>query len=269
MRKLYVSLLLVSAMTVLSIASSIAITAHSTARAVTLQVSARTTSLRPLLHIVRTQRERMSSTVSYYTIQSGDTLSGLAAKFYGSVSTWPSLWWVNRSTIANPNEVQVGQRITLSSWHPITSWLLSSALSAVSPHMKLTSVVIRSSKVWDVTRGYPNYCGDGDGDGWDVSCHSASTAGTVTTYAQPASNSYYTGSGAMQQCIIRRESGGNASIWNASGHWGLYQFSEGTWIAHGGSAATFGRASVAEQNRIYYNTVAADGYSDWAPYDGC
>jgi len=79
----------------------------------------------------------------------------------------------------------------------------------------------------------------------------------------------YHGSGAMQQCIISRESGGNPDVWNASGHWGLYQFSESTWIAHGGSAADFGHASVAEQNQIYYNTVAQDGYSDWAPYDGC
>lgn len=88
-------------------------------------------------------------------------------------------------------------------------------------------------------------------------------------YSAPAVTSTYHGSGSMRQCIISRESGGNAGIWNASGHWGLYQFSESTWIAHGGSAADFGHASVAEQNQIYYNTVAQDGYSDWAPYDGC
>jgi len=79
----------------------------------------------------------------------------------------------------------------------------------------------------------------------------------------------YEGSGGMQACIIRAESGGNPYIWNATGHWGLYQFSYGTWVAHGGSPADFGHAGVAEQNQVYYNTVAADGYSDWAPYDGC
>lgn len=88
-------------------------------------------------------------------------------------------------------------------------------------------------------------------------------------YSTPVVTGTYHGSGSMQQCIISRESGGNAGIWNASGHWGLYQFSESTWIAHGGSAASFGKASIAEQNQIYYNTVAQDGYSDWAPYDGC
>jgi len=75
--------------------------------------------------------------------------------------------------------------------------------------------------------------------------------------------------GGMQACIIRAESGGNPDIWNATGHWGLYQFSYGTWVAHGGAPADFGHAGVAEQNQVYYNTVAEDGYSDWAPYDGC
>jgi Transglycosylase-like domain/LysM domain len=87
--------------------------------------------------------------------------------------------------------------------------------------------------------------------------------------SQPAQQGHYTGSSAMQQCIISRESGGNPYIWNASGHWGLYQFSAQTWAAHGGNPADFGHAPVAEQNTVYANTVAADGYSDWAPYDGC
>jgi hypothetical protein len=73
----------------------------------------------------------------------------------------------------------------------------------------------------------------------------------------------------MQQCIISRESGGNSQIWNASGHYGLYQFSYSTWVGSGGAPATFGHASVAQQNQVFYNAVAVRGYSDWAPYDGC
>ena len=33
-----------------------------------------------------------------------------------------------------------------------------------------SSVRAAGGKIWGVTYGYPNYCGDGDGDGWDVSC---------------------------------------------------------------------------------------------------
>lgn len=89
------------------------------------------------------------------------------------------------------------------------------------------------------------------------------TAVTVSSRVDPGS---YSG---FQECVIERESGGNPDIWNASGHWGLYQFSYSTWVAHGGPPGEFGTASVAEQNRIFWNTVAEDGTSDWAPYDHC
>lgn len=95
------------------------------------------------------------------------------------------------------------------------------------------------------------------------------TASPVTKPKAAAPAAHYTGSSAMQECIIRAESGGNSQIWNASGHYGLYQFSEQTWTAHGGNPADFGHASVAEQNAVFAQTVADDGYSDWTPYDGC
>jgi LysM repeat protein len=79
-----------------------------------------------------------------------------------------------------------------------------------------------------------------------------------------------TATSSFQACVIARESGGNPDIWNATGHWGLYQFSEQTWIAYGGSAAEFGHASAAEQTRIFDNAMATSGGADnWAPYDGC
>ena len=78
----------------------------------------------------------------------------------------------------------------------------------------------------------------------------------------------FSGSG-VQACIIARESGGNSQVVNASGHYGLYQFSYSTWVGSGGNGADFGHASVAEQNQVFANAVAARGYSDWTPYDGC
>ena len=56
---------------------------------------------------------------------------------------------------------------------------------------------------------------------------------------------------------------------NSSGHYGLYQFSASTWAAYGGNPADFGNASVAEQNQVFDNAIAAGGQSNWAPYDGC
>ena len=75
--------------------------------------------------------------------------------------------------------------------------------------------------------------------------------------------------GAFGQCVIARESGGNAQIMNSTGHYGLYQFSAATWAAYGGNPADFGHASAAEQNQVFANALAAGGESNWAPYDGC
>jgi hypothetical protein len=117
-----------------------------------------------------------------------------------------------------------------------------------------------------VTVSHSSSGGDGDRDGDDGT-------GTVVTAAVTSgggtSSGTYQGSTAMQRCIIGRESGGNAYIWNATGHWGLYQFSYATWVAHGGAPALFGHAGPAYQTQIFWATVAVDGYSDWAPYDGC
>lgn len=74
-----------------------------------------------------------------------------------------------------------------------------------------------------------------------------------------------TPSGGFEQCVIARESEGEPQVWNASGHWGLYQFSYSTWVANGGSPGDFGSASAAEQHEVFVRTSP----SAWAPYDGC
>lgn len=75
--------------------------------------------------------------------------------------------------------------------------------------------------------------------------------------------------GAFGACVRAAESGGNYQVWNASGHYGAYQFSESTWIAYGGPAADFGHASPAEQDQVFMNALARGGQSNWSPYDGC
>jgi resuscitation-promoting factor RpfB len=75
--------------------------------------------------------------------------------------------------------------------------------------------------------------------------------------------------GAFGQCVVERESGGNPDAMNASGHYGLYQFSAATWAAYGGNPADFGNASVAEQNQVFATALAEGGEDNWAPYDGC
>jgi LysM repeat protein len=91
---------------------------------------------------------------------------------------------------------------------------------------------------------------------------------TAAVQTEALTNSI-TSTNSMQTCIIARESGGNPQVMNSTGHYGLYQFSESTWIAAGGSQALFGNASAAYQTAIFWNAVKLWGYSPWTPYDGC
>jgi hypothetical protein len=104
-----------------------------------------------------------------------------------------------------------------------------------------------------------------DGDRDDAGASGGSTAAAPAR----AVSGYSTG-GAFQQCVIRRESGGQSQVMNASGHYGLYQFSAATWAAYGGNPASFGHASVAQQNQVFANAMATPGgANNWRPYNGC
>jgi nucleoid-associated protein YgaU len=51
--------------------------------------------------------------VEYYVIKSGDTLSGIAAKFYGKGSLYPRIFEANREVIKNPDLIYAGQKIRI------------------------------------------------------------------------------------------------------------------------------------------------------------
>lgn len=186
------------------------------------------------LHPIDVVRVAVKAITAYYPVRAGETLSSIAAATLGGAAHWPALWWANRDLVSNPNMLTVGTRLVIPASAEVTPAMVQAALGAIPKPPPPPAV----------------------------------TASAPQPAPQAAATSY-TGSTSMQECIISRESGGNPDIWNASGHWGLYQFSESTWEAHGGPASEFGNASVAEQNQVFWNTVAADGYSDWAPYDGC
>jgi LysM repeat protein len=166
-----------------------------------------------------------------YTVKSGDTLSTIAGHLYGQAGYWPVLYRANQSQVQSANVVQVGQVLTVPA---------KPATIPAPPRAMTTHSAPRT--------------------------HSASTTRSAST--QTAST-YSGAAGSFQACVIARESGGNSQVMNSSGHYGLYQFSASTWAAYGGSPADFGHASVAEQNQVFNNAIAAGGKNNWAPYDGC
>jgi LysM repeat protein len=169
-----------------------------------------------------------------YTVRTGDTLSSIARHFYHDRAAWPVLYWRNHRHIRWANEITAGQVLRI----PVRPARIPHAPGALQPAGPAAPSQLPA-----------------------MAAAPADEAGASYTGATPG--------GSFGQCVIERESGGQAQIMNATGHYGLYQFSAATWAAYGGDPADFGHASVAEQNKVFASALAAGGESNWAPYDGC
>jgi LysM repeat protein len=173
-----------------------------------------------------------------YTVKEGDTLSTIAKHFYSENAAWPVIYYANRGQIKWANQISAGQHLTI----PAKPAKIPAAPSQLGPAAAPVHTAAASAPV---TQAAP--------------AEAARTQAAAT----------YSGGSGFQSCVIARESGGNSQVMNGSGHYGLYQFSEGTWEAYGGSAADFGSASVSEQNQVFNNAIAQGGESNWSAYDGC
>jgi LysM repeat protein len=178
-----------------------------------------------------------------YTVKEGDSLSTIAQHEYSESAAWPVIYYANRSHIKWANEISTGQKLTI----PAKPSKIPAAPSELGPAAP-APVHTESAPV----------------------THSASTySAPVEQSASTHASGTYNGGSGFQSCVISRESGGNSQVMNGSGHYGLYQFSESTWEAYGGSASSFGNASVSEQNQVFNNAIAQGGESNWSAYDGC
>jgi len=212
------------------------------------------------------QAARSADQPSSYTVQPGDSLSAIAGRVYNNTSAWPVLYWANQSKIQSADVIQPGQVLSVPV-EPSRIPSPPSALGATSAPASQTSAQVQAPSVsQDPAPAASTDESSAPAASTDES--SAPAASTDTSSATQASSSSTPG-GAFGQCVVQRESGGNAQVMNSSGHYGLYQFSASTWAEYGGNPAEFGNATVTEQNQVFANAMAAGGQSNWAPYDGC
>ncbi len=179
----------------------------------------------------------------HVTVRSGDTLSSISQREFGSATSWPALWWANRHAVHNPSMIQAGQRLQLPSSHTVKPWLTRAALAAIPVGVAAPAV---------------------------PAVPSVPSAGPAAVpSAAPVQQASYTGSGGFQSCVIQAESGGNASAVNgSSGAGGLYGFLPSTWQSLGYSGLPE-NASVAEQNAAFAKEYSQSGSAAWSAYDGC
>lgn len=177
---------------------------------------------------------------SDYTIKPGDTLGAIAKEFCDRAGAYLNLAAANK--IENPDLILAGNHVNagVRACHHAPLVIQRPVVQSVRTSSTITQPRSRARAVTSVvssTYGYGN-----------------------------VSVSGYSG---YQRCVVERESGGRSQVMNSTGHYGLYQFDLGTWESGGGSAATFGRASVSEQNRVFADVYAARGTQPWSPSDGC
>lgn len=198
-----------------------------------------------------------------WTVRPGQTLSTIARAAYGSSRLWPSLWWVNKRAVPNPDYITPGTVLRLSSWHPEATWLYRAGKAADGPvRLSAPSRAIHAAarharvhgRIWKVTYGYPYRCGDGDGDGYDMPCsalhhrahraahrvahraHRAFRSSRASSSRSYGSHYSYAGLRALWMAaggpawaashaasIAMCESGGNVYAHNPSGATGLWQ----------------------------------------------
>jgi LysM repeat protein len=227
-----------------------------------------------------------------YVVQPGDTLSAIAA---AHDTSWSALAEANH--LANPNLIFPGQVLVLGPstsadqtpvYQPEHTYVPSVSQESTAPSVPATPPPVQHVQpvqpvysppttaptvqpvhavtttappvqpVRSVQTTAPS----------ESTVHSTSASSGETVHSTSASSGSSSGSG-FQSCVISRESGGNAQVTNSSGHYGLYQFSASTWAEYGGSSSSFGHASVAQQNQVFNNAIAAGGSSNWSSYDGC
>ena len=179
-----------------------------------------------------------------YTVRTGDSLSAIAGRFYHQADAWPALYWANHGQIRWANLITAGQVLRI----PAKPAKIPGAPGQLGPAAPAPAPASTSAPA------------------------EAAPAAVSPVYAPATPTASYSGGipgGAFGQCVVARESGGNPQVMNSTGHYGLYQFSASTWAAYGGSPADFGHASVAQQNQVFANALAAGGQSNWSPYDGC
>jgi LysM repeat protein len=208
--------------------------AHSaTAEAATVVDAAKYVGLSPaelLATVQQASGKTQGAQSASYTVRSGDSLSSIAGKVYHKQGAWPVLYYANRNKVHWADLVSTGQVLKV----PALPAKIPAAPGQTGPAPTAASGPVQ-----------------------------ATSAVSGATYSGGAPG------GSFGSCVIARESGGNSQVMNSSGHYGLYQFSESTWVAYGGSAADFGHASAAEQNQVFANAIARGGQSNWSAYDGC
>jgi len=199
-----------------------------------------------------------------YTVRSGDSLSGIAERFYHNPNDWQFLFQENDKTISDPNLIFVGEQLLVPATAPADFTLTSYAPKHAKTAAPVTHTVSETSQhtvshpsAPASHRSAPAKSG-GATDGGAAVVQSAaqgmySCAGLEGLWEQAGGNSAHA---FMAAEIAMAESGGNPNAVSPTDDFGLWQIN-----GSNGSLATLD----ALQNARSAITLSDDG-SNWGPW---
>lgn len=158
--------------------------------------------------IILVHAERVSVLMEY-TVLTGNTLSGIAQAKCGKAGDWTGIYDASRKVVGNnPNLIRPGQRLTIE------------CADKTVPGTKASKVALKGGSY-----GHPYFCGDGDGDGWDMPCATTPRSPVTQAHSSPSTTKVQLTSGGS----------GASGCSDPSGHLSASQMTM-LWLCAGGPA---------------------------------
>jgi LysM repeat protein len=193
-----------------------------------VSLSAKTTTVAGQVHTDAVVRSNQPATRTY-TVRPGDTLSGIAQRFYGNPADWTWLWHVNESVVRNPNSIYAGEVLKIPADPPAHAASYAPKHSKTATTTTLTSSASRLSGT--------------------LGCSG------LEALWEAAGGSH--GEAFMAAEIAMAESGGNQYALSPTDDYGYWQIN----ASHGPAQATFN----AMGNAKAAIAISDDGH-DWDPW---
>ncbi|MCW2934572.1 MAG: Peptidoglycan-binding LysM [Actinomycetia bacterium] len=224
-----------------------------------------------------------TATARTYVVRSGDTLSAIAQRFYHDAADWQWVYHENDKTVANPNRIYVGERLSIPLNAP-AHYTLPYQPRHAKPVSPVTTTVSASTGAESGGTSYSGRIGLTDSESSDSRTHptaihhAAPSRGTTTDSSSSSSSSGWVpppggyscselemlwdaaggnpGSAFMAAEIAMAESGGNPNAISPSDDYGLWQIN-----ASNGALATLDPFMNAKSAIV----LSSDG-RDWGPW---
>jgi len=207
---------------------------------------------------------------TYYKVQSGDTLSGIAQHYYDNASDWQWLAHENAKTVSDPNLIYPGQTLFVPA-DPPANYTLPATTYVPKHAVSSTPVTTTAAPVSNTSSTSDTNSGGGDGGGGNGGTvnqsapqqnsggGSGSLSGTLSCSGLEQlwdSAGGNPGDAFMAAEIAMAESGGNQYALSPTDDYGYWQIN-----ASNGSLATFNAYGNARSAII----LSQDG-TNWSPW---